>query len=54
VDRSKPRLSIVHRHPYGRSNHVRESCQFSPLERWLQGVEEIVFECYLSQQDEQD
>jgi hypothetical protein len=45
VDRSKPRRLIIHRHPYGRSNEVREPArQIAAPERWLQEVEEIVYQ----------
>jgi hypothetical protein len=54
VDRSKSRSLIVHRHPYGQPNHVREPSRLLSPERWLQDIEEIVFECYAALQDEQD
>lgn len=55
VDRSKPRHLMIHRHPHGQPNHVREPAPLltSP-ERWLAEVEEIVFECHTSLHDEED
>lgn len=54
VDRSKSRSLIVHRHPYGQPNSVREPTRFLSPERWLQDIEEIVFERCSALQDEQD
>ena len=44
VDRSKARLLIVHRHPYGKPNAVRRPSLFPSPERWLQDVEEMLFD----------
>lgn len=55
VDRSKPRDLIVHRHPYGQPNKVREPAQrITSPERWFQEVEEIVFERYTILHDVED
>ena len=55
VDRSKPCRLIIHRHPYGQANEVREPAQYlAAPERWLQEVEEIVFQRYTSLHDEED
>jgi hypothetical protein len=55
VDRSKSRQLVVHRHPYGRPNAVRQPSPFPSPERWLQDVEEIIFKHYYSiQPDEGD
>jgi hypothetical protein len=55
VDRSKPRRLIIHRHPYGQPNEVREPARrLAAPERWLQEVEEIVFQRYIILHDEED
>ena len=55
VDRSKPGSLIIHRHPYGQANEVREPAQhLAAPERWLQEVEEIVFQRYTILHDEAD
>jgi hypothetical protein len=55
VDRSKPRRLIIHSHPYGQPNEVREPAQhLAAPERWLQEVEEIVFQRYTILYDEED
>jgi len=54
IDRSKADQVIVHRHPYGRPNAVRRPSAFPSLERWLQSVEELVFERHSILQDEKD
>jgi hypothetical protein len=55
VDRSKPRRLIIHRHPYGQPNEVREPAQpLAAPERWLQEVEEIVFQRYTILHDKED
>lgn len=55
VDRSKPRRLIIHNHPYGQPNAVREPAQrLTAPERWLQEVEEIVFQGYAILHDEED
>ena len=55
VDRSKPRPLMIHRHPYAQPNEVREPAQhLAAPERWLQEVEEIVFQRYTSMHDEED
>jgi hypothetical protein len=55
VDRSKPFDLTIHRHPYGRPNEVREPAQrMAAPERWVQEVEEIVFQHYVRQHDEED
>jgi hypothetical protein len=55
VDRSKPRPLMIHRHPYAQPNEVREPAQhLAAPERWLQEVEEIVFQRYTTMHDEAD
>jgi hypothetical protein len=55
VDRSKPPRLIIHSHPYGQPNAVREPAQrLAAPERWLQEVEEIVFQRYIILHDEVD
>jgi hypothetical protein len=55
VDRSKPRRLIIHSHPYGQPNEVREPAQrMTAPERWLQEVEEIVYQRYTALHDEED
>jgi hypothetical protein len=54
VDRSKARALIVHRHPHGQPNVVRRTSLFPSPERWLQDVEEIVFERHYALLDEKD
>ncbi len=55
VDRSKPGGLTIHRHPYGQRNGVREPAQrMAAPERWLQEVEEIVFQHYARKHDEED
>jgi hypothetical protein len=55
VDRSKPRRLIIHRHPYGQPNEVREPAQqLAASERWLQEVEEIVYQRHTALHDEDD
>ena len=55
VDRSKPRRLIIHRHPHGQPNEVREAARrLAAPERWLQEVEEIVYRYHLALHDEED
>ena len=55
VDRSKPRSLIIHRHPYGQANEIREPARrLAAPERWLQEVEEIVYQRYTILNDEKD
>jgi len=55
VDRSKPRRLMIHRHPYGYCNDVREPAEhLAAPERWFQEVEEIVFQRYTIMHDEED
>lgn len=55
VDRSKPRRLIIHRHPHGQPNEIREPAQrLAAPERWLQEIEEIVFQRHIILHDEED
>jgi hypothetical protein len=55
MDRSKPLHLTIHRHPHGQPNGVREPAQhLAAPERWLQEVEEIVFQRYTILDDEAD
>lgn len=55
MDRSKPRSLIIHRHPYGQANEIREPARrLAAPERWLQEVEEIVYQRYTILNDEED
>jgi hypothetical protein len=55
VDRSKPRGLMIHNHPYGRPNQAREPApRLAAPERWLQEVEEIVFQHHALLHDEED
>jgi hypothetical protein len=45
----------IHRHPYVQPNEVREPARhLAAPERWLQEVEEIVFQRYIKKHDEED
>jgi hypothetical protein len=55
VDRSKPGRLMIHRHPYGEPNEVRVPAKhLAAPERWVQEVEEIVFQRYTDTHDEED
>lgn len=55
VDRAKPRDLMIHRHPYAQPNEAREPARhLAAPERWLQEVEEIVFQRYTIMHDEAD
>lgn len=49
VDRSKPTGLMVHRHPHGHPNAARRSARhLAAPERWLQEVEEIVYQHHVT------
>jgi hypothetical protein len=55
VDRAKQRDLLIHRHPFGQPNEVREPARVLPApERWVREIEEIVFRRYLAAHDEGD
>jgi hypothetical protein len=55
VDRAKPRELLIHRHPFGQPNEVREHVLVLPApERWVLEVEELVFRRFLASHDEED
>jgi hypothetical protein len=55
VDRAKPRELLLHRHPFGSPNEVREPVAVLPApERWVLEIEELVFRRFLAVHDEED
>jgi hypothetical protein len=42
VDREKPKHLIIHRHPIGQPNKVRQPAALLQPEAWLAGIDEIV------------
>jgi hypothetical protein len=55
VDRAKQRDLMIHHHPYGQPNEVREQVRVLPApERWVREIEEIIFQRYLISHDEED
>ncbi len=55
VDRTKPRELLLHRHPFGFPNGVREPVPVLPApDRWVLEIEELVFRRFLASRDEGD
>jgi hypothetical protein len=55
VDRAKPRDLLIHRHPFGQPNEVRERVRvLSAPERWMREIDELIFQRYLALHDEED
>jgi hypothetical protein len=55
VDRAKQRELLIHRHPFGQPNLVREQVPVLPApERWVREIEELVFRRFLASHDEGD
>lgn len=55
VDRAKQRELLIHRHPFGLPNEVRERVPVLPApERWVLEIEELVFRRFLASHDEDD
>lgn len=55
VDRAKQRDLLIHRHPFGQPNMVREQVPVLPApERWVLEIEELLFRRFLASHDEGD
>ena len=51
VDRTKPGELVVHRHPLGAPNDVREAAQWQRPETWVRRIDRLIFDYDVDEKD---